>query len=230
MGTRALAFSRANPDSNPGYETAVARLEELIGRAAMLSDQQRNGKVDVRFASRRKRALRRAITQGHIAHLVGVAQVAEQAVPGLTDRFRLSLLGTTYMEFRAAAGGMLAEAVARKDTLMKHGLSVTVLDGLTAALEEFDTAAQRGVDGRRAHTGATQDMAAAADQVVLIVRVMDGLNRVRFSNDSQLLPAWERASAVYSDPNPATDDDPAAEPAETQGDIPPAGTAERPVA
>src|SRR5690606_18874895 len=103
MGTRALAFSRANPDSNPGYETAVARLEELIGRAAMLSDQQRNGKVDVRFASRRKRALRRAITQGHIAHLVGVAQVAEQEVPGLTDRFRLSLLGTTYMEFRAAA-------------------------------------------------------------------------------------------------------------------------------
>ena len=38
MGQRALEFSRAHPDSNPGYETALVRLEEMLNRAALLTD------------------------------------------------------------------------------------------------------------------------------------------------------------------------------------------------
>ena len=200
MGQRALEFSRAHPDSNPGYETALVRLDEMLNRAALLTDQQRNGFLEVRIASRRKRELRKAIIKGHLTHLMGVAQGAEKAVPGITQRFRISLLGTTYLSFRAAARGMLAEATTRKDTLMQFGLSVTVLDALATALDQFDAVVKQGVDGRRGHTGATQDLAAVADEVIQIVRVMDGLNRVRFADDEELLPAWEKASAVYADP------------------------------
>ena len=42
MGRRAFEFSRAYPDENPGYETALNRLGELLNRADILTDQQRN--------------------------------------------------------------------------------------------------------------------------------------------------------------------------------------------
>ncbi|HEU4829308.1 MAG TPA: hypothetical protein VFT04_08935 [Gemmatimonadales bacterium] len=220
MGQRALEFSRAHPDSNPGYETALVRLDEMLNRAAVLTDQQRNGFLEVRIASRRKRELRKAITKGHLTHLMGVAQGAEKAVPGLTQRFRIGLLGTTYLGFRAAARGMLAEVTTRKETLMQFGLSVTVLDALASALDQFDAAVKQGVDGRRNHTGATQDLAAVADEVVQIVRVMDGLNRVRFADDAERLPAWEKASAIFADPAKLPE----------EGETPPEGGEVRPAA
>jgi hypothetical protein len=45
--------------------------------------------------------------------------------------------------------------------------------------------------------------------VVLVVKVMDGLNRLRFAHQPQLLAAWESASHVSATP-------------ETMGDIKPA--------
>jgi hypothetical protein len=45
---------------------------------------------------------------------------------------------------------------------------------------------------------------AAADEVVQIVRVMDGLNRCRFINAPELLAAWESASNVLAAPKKGT--------------------------
>jgi hypothetical protein len=42
MGRRALAFSRAHPDSSPGYVATVARLEALLARAEELELQEKN--------------------------------------------------------------------------------------------------------------------------------------------------------------------------------------------
>lgn len=42
MGKRALAFCRAHPDSSPGYQVLVARLEALLARAELLQQQERN--------------------------------------------------------------------------------------------------------------------------------------------------------------------------------------------
>jgi hypothetical protein len=41
MGARALDFSRAHPDTEPGTATAVARLEQLLARAAEMATVQR---------------------------------------------------------------------------------------------------------------------------------------------------------------------------------------------
>jgi hypothetical protein len=39
-----------------------------------------------------------------------------------------------------------------------------------------------------------------ADEIVQIVRVLDGLNRVRFEHDAELMAAWESASNVFGGP------------------------------
>ena len=43
-----------------------------------------------------------------------------------------------------------------------------------------------------------------ADEIVQIVRVMDGLNRFRFLNDPELLAAWESASNILATPRSTT--------------------------
>ena len=200
MGDRALAFSKAHPDPSPGYEAMVTRLDEGLSRADVLADQQRNGILEVRVATQRKRDLRRSLRKGHLAHLARVARVAEREVPGLAQRLRIGLIGGTYISFRAAARGMVAEVAARQDVLIKHGLSSTVLDALSLGLDQFDEAVKQGTDGRRAHVGASADLDSVADEVVQIVRIMDGLNKVRFAGNDELLPAWISASSVLATP------------------------------
>jgi hypothetical protein len=57
-----------------------------------------------------------------------------------------------------------------------------------------------GTAGRQAHVGARAELRAVADEIVQIVRVMDGLNRYRFKNDPNLLASWESASNVVAVP------------------------------
>jgi hypothetical protein len=120
------------------------------------------------------------------------------------------------LSFRAAARGMLAEAESRKELFIKYGLSSAVLEGLAAALTQFDQAIARGTDGRRAHVGASADLDSVADEIVQVVRVMDALNQVRFAEDGELLPAWESAANVVT-PRVVSSSEPGA------GDVPPAG-------
>ena len=75
-----------------------------------------------------------------------------------------------------------------------------ILAPVTSPYLAFRTAARgmaaeaRGTDGRREHVGASAELDTVGDELVQIVRVMDGLNRVRFANDSASLAAWESAS------------------------------------
>jgi len=60
-------------------------------------------------------------------------------------------------------------------------------------------------DGRRAHVGARAELQHIAREVVRIVNVMDGFNRIRFAADSESLAAWvsSRKVLAHSAPNRA---------------------------
>ncbi len=222
MGRRALEFSRAHPDPSPGYAAAVTRLEERLDRADKLASQQREGTLEVRAASARKLELRRSMRQAHLAHLAQAARIAAREVPELAQKFVFKPGTTTYLAFRTVARGMVAEAQNQKEVLVKHGMVEAVLDNLVQALDQFDAAVERGSDGRTAHVGASAELRAVADEVVQVVRVMDGLNRYRFMRDPELLAAWESASNVLASPrNGAPKPGPGSEPA-AGGEVRPA--------
>jgi hypothetical protein len=65
---------------------------------------------------------------------------------------------------------------------------------------EFDAAVEHGSEERQAHVGASAELNAVADEIVPVVRVMDGLNRYRFMSDAELLASWESASNVRATP------------------------------
>lgn len=200
MGARALLFCRAHPEGSPGYAAALARLEERLRRADELTARQRDGILQVRAATAHKRALRRLMRRTHLAHLAGVAALAGRDEPELAGRFVVSRSLTTYLGFRSAVHAVAAEAEAHKPLLVRYGLADTVLAGLTEALAQLDAAIAHAQDGRRAHVGASADLATVADDIVQLVKVMDGLNRLRFARQPELLAAWISVSSVVAAP------------------------------
>ncbi len=202
MGQRALDFSRARPDSSPGYAAALARLEDRLKRADHLATQQREGILEARVATARKRDLRRTMKETHLVHLASVAEAASREEPELGQKFVLPRRVNTYLAFRTAARGMEAEAENRKELLVKHGLSEPVLQSLAVTLDQFDTVVEQASHGRVAHVGASAELDIVADEVVQVVKVMHGLNRFRFANDPDSLAAWESASNTVATPRP----------------------------
>lgn len=211
MGTRALEFSRAHPDTEPGMVAAVSKLEQLQARATEAAGGQRGGFIQVHASTTRKEELRRAMLAVPIAHLAEVGRAAGREEPELGKTFRFKPGAGTHLAFRTAARGMVAAAEAHKETLAKYGLVQSVLDELGQLLDQFDGAVTQGNDGRAAHIGATAELNVVAQAIVRTVRAMDGRNRQRFANDAQLLESWLSASTVLGKPR-AGSDAPAAPP------------------
>jgi hypothetical protein len=213
MGTRALEFTRAHPDSEPGAADVVARLEQLVARANETAAAQRDGIIQVRAASTRKEELRRAMLVP-IAHLAEVGRAAAREEHELRKAFRFRPDASTYFAFRTAARGMATAAQEHRETLAKYGLSQSVLDGFVQMLEQFDQAVALGNDGRAAHVGATRELRTVSVEIFRAVRMMDGRNRQRLAADGLLLGSWISASTVFRTPRAGT---------EPEGENPPEG-------
>ncbi len=92
---------------------------------------------------------------------------------------------------------MAAEAQSQKDVLVKHGLAESVLESLTQALAQFDQAVDRSTTGHTAHVGASAELDEVENDVVQIVRVMDGLNRARFAEDRESMASWVSVTNTF---------------------------------
>jgi hypothetical protein len=196
MGTRALSVHEAQPDSDPGTTAAAAKLKEVTARFTVVAAAQRNGLVDVRASSAEKMRLRQAMLSGPIAHLAEVGREAAQEDHELGKAFRFKPGANTFLAFRTAAGGMAEAAQTHRDTLVKYGLAVPVLEQFVQMLNQFDAAAALGTSGRTAHVAATRELDGLATQIVRTVRVMDVRNRQRFQGNAELLGSWISATRV----------------------------------
>ena len=95
---------------------------------------------------------------------------------------------------------MLEQGQAEKELLLKHGLTATLLDDLAAAVAEFDASVTETVEGKQGHVLASRELQVVSEEVMLLVGLMDGINRYRFQRDPQLLEAWESAKHVVVGP------------------------------
>jgi hypothetical protein len=214
MAARALEFSRAHLDDSAGYTTAIAELAELLARSDQLADQQRQGVSESRAATARKQELRRSIRQRELTHVARAAQRASKEVPELAQKFALAPDPIPYLTFRSLARTVAAEAQERKDVLVKHGLVDRSLNTLAQALDQFDHAVEQAAEGRRMHVAARVELDVVAKEAVQIVKVIDGLNRIRFAGDPDLFAAWRSASNVIGPSRAAKPSDPEAPPSE----------------
>lgn len=196
MGARALEFSRAHPDESAGYTAALAQLEEQVALSYQLADQQRQGVVEVRAASARKRDLYHAMRRHHLVHVAAAARWAAKELPELAQKFVLPRNAIPYLEFTSLARTMVAEARRHQELLIRYGLVEGILDSLEQLLEDFYRAVEQGAEGRRSHINAGVKLDSVAHEIVQIIKVIDGVNRVRFADQADLLAAWKAARNV----------------------------------
>lgn len=199
MGTRALEFSLAQPDTESAMQAAAAKLEQLLKQANEAAVRQRDGFIQVHAASAHKQELRRKMGMG-IGHMAEVGRAASIERQELGNTFRVKPEGETFRTFITASRAMAAAASEHKETLTKFGLVQSVVDEFGHQLDQFDAALTQGNEGRSAHVGATLELEAVSHEIARTVRVMDARNRQRFADNPQLLGAWLYASAVHGKP------------------------------
>ncbi|MDZ4862981.1 MAG: hypothetical protein SGJ01_05990 [Gemmatimonadota bacterium] len=73
----------------------------------------------------------------------------------------------------------------------------------------------QGLAGRSAQVGARVELEVVVQEMMEVVKVLDGRNRFRFQNAAELLAAWESASNVVT-PNAGTADGPTPAPAQVK--------------
>jgi len=196
MGQNSLAFCLSHPDPGAGYNAALGRLQGCMTRGKEVAGRQDEGQRAATAAVQRKRQLRKTLRRTHLHHVLQVARVAADELPDLAHTFVLGPGSNTQLGFSTIARGIATEAQAHREVLVRHGLGEEVLDNLTQALDQFDAALEQGLEARRRHVGARAELRAIADEVVQVVRALDGLIRYRFANDAEALAAWESASNV----------------------------------
>jgi hypothetical protein len=205
--TRVLAHCEAHPDESAAFRSYVEQLKEGAKRAEALATQQLGGTLNVRAATARKKELRDRLHHHFLVPLARVARRAATEEPGLGAIFKLPRTAGKHSNWRIAARRMVTEAEARKDLLTKYGLDDTLLPDLSAGLDQFSAAIERGANGRNASVGATADLDAVMDANMEIIDVLDGMNIHRLRDDPEQLAAWQSARNVVGPaltPKPAT--------------------------
>ena len=215
MAARALDFATANPSDQASIKTVVARLDTLVNEAEDQSVQQRNGAVSQQLAIAQRNAVRQTARRELLDQLSRLAAAAAKDHPELKTLFRMPPFHATNRTFRIAAQDLLAAATAQKPLLDSLGLGETVIDDLTQAIATIDAATEAAHAGRRTRVGASAALEDAVLSAVRVVDVLDGLYRVRFKNDPDLLAAWISASNVRRESRKAADP---VEPAPTPAD------------
>ena len=200
MGSRVMVYCRARPDTDSGFNLSLAKLEELITRGQQAATRQREADVDRRTATAQKRALRRAMLSGPVAHLAGVGRLSAKEEAELAKAFLVKPGVGTYAKLLTTARSMQTAAQTHKEVLAKYGLSEAVMERFGTMLDQFDAALLLGRTGRSDHKGATVELRRIGTLISQTVRVMDGRIRQRFEEEPQALGSWLSARQVLGAP------------------------------
>ena len=204
MAVRVRDFCRAHPSPDANHASVLARLEETVSRMEVLLEQQVGGFLFKRSSVVRRKDLRRRLYHGLLRHLVTIAGSAAEERPQLLETFELPSTSASNKLFRTVARKMLEQGQAEKELLLKHGLGATLLDELSAAIDQFDASVAQTSSGTLDHVVARAELTELSDEVMRLVGMLDGINRYRFERDPQLLVAWKTAKHVVSGPQVET--------------------------
>ena len=164
MAVRVRDFYRAHPSADANHASVLGRLDEAIGRMEVLVAQQVGGVLSKRSSVLRRKDLRRRLNGGLLRHLVTIAGSAAEEKPELVEKYRLPSGNASNKLFRTVARKMLDQGVAEKELLVKHGLSATLLDDLSAAIDEFDASVAETSGGTLDHVLARAELETLSDE------------------------------------------------------------------
>ena len=211
MAGRARDFSRAHPSSDECYAGLLAGLEDGLDRASLADTKQRAATIAVHATTERRLAIRKALHEHLLRHLVLVGQDAEKEGPELKLRYRLPSINAPNLAYLNAARAMYAEALAERERFRRHGLADHLMDDLGAKLDEYDALVADANNGQGDRVWAVTALDAIGKELAHRVLMMDGHNRYRFREDAPVLAAWKSLKKIARPAHAAQASEPAPE-------------------
>lgn len=208
MALRVRDFCDANPSADPSFVAVLGRLKEAIGRMQAVGSRQVNGLLSRHAATVNRQQIRRQLRDDLLRHLVTVAQDASATKPGLGDQVEVPGPSLSSARFFAASKAMLELGLAEQEVLLKHGLSPTLLDDLAATVKAYEASITASNSSREDHISARAELQRISEELLQLVRMLDGVNRYRFRNDPHRLVAWQAARHVVTGPQPKEGENP----------------------
>lgn len=189
---RVRDHSLANPATATGFGDLVKALTEGVARLEILATQEQAGYL----ASTAATATKIEEHDGIRAELGLVASIARGAggeKPELPQRFRLPRKGINHPTFLATTRALLEQAMGYKEIFVRDGMPATFIEDLTARLARYEAAHAAQDSATALHVAARVEIRELLRQISLMVKRLDGINRVRFRNNPEQLAVWARA-------------------------------------
>lgn len=131
---RVVDFARQHPSDLPGYQDALVRLQDRLGRVAEEAEEEFGKRRAVKAAVAKRETLRREIT-AELRMLAGLARTAGTESIGTPVLLRFPGPKQNQVQFLAGARRVVAEAAAQEELLGRYGLPAAQLDTIRAGLE-----------------------------------------------------------------------------------------------
>jgi hypothetical protein len=208
MAVSVRDFNRKHPSTDASHTSVLNRLDGTISRIEEVGREQIGGFLSRHSSTVRRKELRRRLREGLLLHLVTVARDAATSKPALTEQFKLPEGNANSRAFQTAGRKLLEQGKAEQELLLKHGLGGSLLDDLSAALDEFDASVVETNAARQGHVVASAELEALSDEIMLLVGMLDGINQYRFEKQPELLAGWESAKRIPSGPQPVRVENP----------------------
>jgi hypothetical protein len=175
------------PETSEGGQAFAA-----VGTAVAQLATHTRSKLSSTYDGRRARVAARTALRDRLDTIARTARAIAEKTPGFADPFRLpvkqadeSLLITLPI--------FIDEAEAKKERLVRHGLSETFIEDLKSLIDQFAQAVRTVVAAKERSKVARKGIAAAQLAGVAAVRQLDVIVANQLEHDQQALAHWEEA-------------------------------------
>jgi hypothetical protein len=190
-----VGFDGSFPSTDPGYLVVMSRLGETLTRARAVAAKQQNGIIGARGAREMRDALQRSLRKELIPALVRVGGVLAKERTDLAAKFRFPPQASNQV-FLVSVKALLAEAESQREALVKEGMIASWLSDFSASVSAFEAASDAARNARNERIAATADLDLIARDLLVLVRVLDGINRYRFRKDPETMAAWNAVNGL----------------------------------
>lgn len=209
VGLRCATFARNHPDADPTLTTASAALDGLNDRGEMLAGRfewamhQWSAAIEGK-ARAHQEALR---LLGAIQRIADYAAIQQ---PEVAVRFHMPGTRSGRHDFAARVRAVTDLITTHRDLLAGYGMPAAMPEELGATLARYDDFTVRKAAAQQLRSATRRELREVARQVMQEVRHLDGLYRLRYTDQPELLIVWGRARRLPASSHDASEEEPAA--------------------
>lgn len=192
---RVMGFCRDNAADLDGFQSAISRFEETMGRATAAAHGELTARLAVREAVAERNGLA-AVIHADLRLLARLARTAGEQALGTPIVIRHPGPKQNQVQFLNGARVAVETGRERQELLGQYELPAGHLDRISAQLDTFAEWITRRDAAARAHIAARRRMQHLAKELTLVLDQLHALIAHRFRAEPASLGAWSSASGI----------------------------------